>query len=423
MGKKNRAVSAGRDVVITGIGVVAPNAIGKDEFKLALKEGVSGIKDISFFDTLNLQCKTGGEITGFSAEELLGKKGLRNLNRSTKLALSASKLALMDSGIDYPVDESLSVSFGVSLGTATGSMQSIIDFDRHILRDGPAFTNPALFPNTVLNASASHISIRFNVKGFNSTITSSLCSGMDSIFYAASMLKNYNYNLALAGGVDEMCLEAFLGFYKSGFLSGSRPDSKEFISAPYDKRRNGAIFSEGSCVLVLEELGHAINRSAKIYGRIAGYGIAFDPKSRSRCNLRADGASMAIGKALEDASLGRNDIDAIFGYANSSPDGDLMEANAIGNVFESVSDKIPVTAVKSMIGEATSAGGAFNCASAAICLEEGFVPAIINYSVPDKRCCLNIVKDEPLGIRMNNVLVNAFSPTGNNSSLVLSRYN
>ena len=99
-----------------------------------------------------------------------------------------------------------------------------------------------------------------------------------------------------------------------------------------------------------------------------------------------------------------------------------MEANAIGNVFESVSDKIPVTAIKSMIGEAISAGGAFNCASAAICMKEDFVPAVINHSVADKRCCLNIVKDKPLGIRMNNVVVNAFSPTGNNSSLVLSRY-
>lgn len=423
MSKKNKIDSGGRDIVITGIGIVAPNAIGKDKFKLALKEGVSGIKDISLFDTSNLKCKTGGEITEFSAEELLGKKGLRNLNRSTRLALSASKLALMDAGINYPIDESLSGSFGVSLGTATGSMQSIIDFDRHILRDGPVFTNPALFPNTVLNASASHIAIRFNIKGFNSTITSSLCSGMDSIFYAMSMLKNYNYNLALAGGVDEMCLEAFLGFYKSGFLSGSRPGTDEFISAPYDKRRNGAIFSEGSCILVLEELEHAIKRSANIYGRIAGYGIAFDPNSRSRCNLHADGASMAIGKALEDASLSCNDIDAVFGHADSSPDGDLMEANAIGNVFESASDKIPVTSVKSMIGEAISAGGAFNCASAAICLEEGFMPANINYCVPDKRCCLNIVKDKPLHIRMNNVLINAFSPTGTNSSLVLSRYN
>jgi len=421
MVKKNKIIEGGREIVITGIGIVSPNAIGKDNFNLALQRGVSGIKDISLFDTSNLNCKTGGEVTDFDAEKLLGKKGLRNLNRSTKLALSASKLALIDAGIEYPVNEDMSNFFGVSLGTATGSMQSIIDFDRDILRNGPSFTNPALFPNTVLNASASHISIKFNIKGFNSTITSSLCSGMDAIFYAMSMLKNYNYNIALAGAADEMCLEAFLGFYKSGFLSGSRPGSKEFISAPYDKRRNGAIFSEGSCILVLEELEHAVKRSAKIYARISGYGIAFDPESRLRCNFRGDGASMAMNKALEDASLNSKDIDVIFGYGNSSPDGDLMEARAIKNVFGPASADMPVTSIKSMIGEPISAGGAFNCASAAICLQEGAVPATVNYLVPDKRCGLNIVRDKPLNIGINNILTNAFSPTGTNSSLIISR--
>jgi 3-oxoacyl-[acyl-carrier-protein] synthase II len=421
---KTSSVKSGESAIaITGIGILSPNAIGKDNFQLALKRGISGVKNIRLFDTSGLNCKTGGEVTDFNAEELLGKKGLRNLNRSTKLALSASMLAFMDAGLEYPVSEDVSGSFGVSLGTATGSMQSIIDFDRDILRNGPVFTNPALFPNTVLNASASHISIRFNIKGFNSTVTSSLCSGMDSIFYAVNMLKNYNYDIALAGGVDEMCMEAFFGFYKSGFLSGSVPGSKEFISAPYDKRRNGAIFSEGSCILVLEKLEHAVKRSARIYAKIAGYGNAFDPKSRLRCNLRGNGASMAISKALECACLKGRDIDAIFGYANSSPDGDLMEAKAISNVFGAFSVEIPVTSIKSMIGEPISAGGAFNCASAAICIKEGFMPATINYSMPDKRCSLNIIKDNPLNMRMDNVLINAFSPTGSNSSLIMSKCN
>ena len=412
----------GKIVVITGIGVVSPNSIGKDDFNQALKEGRPGIRKITLFDTSGLRCKTAGEITDFKPEAFLGKKGLRTLNRSTRLALAAAGLALDDGGIKSPVDKDAAYDYGVSLGTATGSMKSIMDFDRDILLEGPNFTNPALFPNTVMNVAASYASIRFNIKGFNSTIASSLCSGADAIFYAVSMIKNYNYKVAIAGGVDELCLETFMGFYKTGFLSGSRPNTEEFLSAPYDKRRNGAIYGEGACILLLEDLEHAIKRNARIYARIDGYGNSFDPRSGRMCNLRADGAALAINKALSDSDTGIDKIDCIYGSANSTPDGDAMEANAINRVFKDKAKSIYVTSVKSMLGETFSAGAVFSIAACVLGMSEGFIPPTINYSLPDRRCSLNIVKDKAMEARVDKALVNSFSGTGSNSTLLISRF-
>ena len=409
-----------KKVVITGIGVISPNSIGKSNFKEAIRGGVSGIKDITLFDTSNLRCKTAGEIRSFNPQEFLGSKGLRNLNRSTTLTLAGTKLAFDDARLNYPVDEKHAYDYGVSIGTASGSLHSIMNFDREILLEGPASPSPACFPNTVMNVAASYASIRFNIKGFNATITSGLCSGTDALFYGMNMIKNYDYKVVIAGGVDELCLEGFLDFYKLGILSGSNTGSSEFVSCPYDRKRNGAIFAEGACILVLEELEHARERGAKVYAGISGYGASFDPKCRERrCNVSANGAVLAIKKALAQSDTEEAQVDYICGSANSTPDLDLMEVNAIKKIFGKRTKEIPISSIKSMLGEAFSAGSVFGIASSAIAIDDGFIPPTINYNSPDKKCDLNIIKNRYIKADLRRVLVNSFSPTGTNSAMVL----
>jgi len=411
-----------KGVVITGIGPVSPNAIGADDFKEAMKAGRSGIKKITLFDTSGLRSRSAGEISDFRPEDFLGKKKLRTLNRSTKLTLSAAKLAFEDAGLKTPIAEDKSCGYGVSVGTATGSMHSIVNFDKEILLEGPSSPNPAHFSNTVMNVAASYVSIWFNIRGFNATIASSLCSGIDALFYAAQMIRDYGFKVVVAGGVDELCLETFLGFYKTGILSGSRAGTEEFISCPYDKRRNGVIFSEGACMLILEDAQHAKSRNAKIYAAIEGYGSAFDPKSTKICNLNADGASLAITKALSDSGIKRSQIDLVSDSANSTKDGDIMATNAIKNSFGEDLKNISVTSIKSMIGEAFSAGSAFNVAASAISIKENFIPPTINYSVVDTRCDLPIVKNRLKEMKVDHVVATSFSSTGENSALVLGSY-
>lgn len=408
-------------IVITGVGVLASTGIGKDVFWDALKNGRSGIKPVTLFDTSNLRSKLAGEISGFEAASILGPKGLRNMDRTTLLVLSASKLALDDAKISYPISETETDDFGVALGSTMGSVWSISEFDKTALREGPRAVNPALFPNTVINSPASHISIRFNIQGFNSTISTGFCSSLDAMYYAINMMRLYDYKVVLTGGVEELCEQTYKGFHKIGHLAGSRP-GKEEVNCPFDKRRNGIMMGEGAAIFVFEELEHALNRNAEIYAEVLGYGTSFDPASHNIYSPKAEGASDAIKACLNDAALGANDIDYISASANSTLDCDVMETRAIRKVFGKNADNVPVSSIKSIIGESFSAGGAMNLGGAVGALEEDFLPPTINFEKKDPRCDLDYVANTPRGVKIKNVLINAFSPTGSNSSLVVGEY-
>ena len=405
-------------IVITGIGVLASNGIGKEAFWKALREGKSGIKPVTLFDTSTTRCKTAGEITNFRAEDFLGEKGLRTLDRATKLVLSAAKLALDDTSIKYPLNEDLSLRTGVSLGSTLGSVWSISEFDKEGLRGGPRAVNPALFPNTVINAPASQISIRFNIKGFNTTISTGFSASLDAIDYAVNFIKLYDYDIVLAGGVEELCEQTYKGFHKIGHLAGSREGRPE-VNCPFDKRRNGIIFGEGACILILEEFEHAKKRGVRLYTEILGYGTSFDPMSKNIYSPKAEGAGKAIKSALEDAKIGPENIDYISATANSTLDCDVMETRAVNKVFGDEAKRVPISSIKSMIGDTFSAAGAMNVAASIGAIKEGFIPPTINYEIKDSRCDLDYVPSKARSAKIDKVLIDSFTPTGVNSSLVM----
>lgn len=408
-------------LVITGLGVLAPTGIGKEAFWKGLKEGRSGIKPVTLFDTSTLRSKLAGEIADFDPKAILGQKGLRNLDRTTLLVLCASKLALDDAGLNHPITEEETDYYGVSLGSTMGSVRSISEFDKEALREGPRAVNPALFPNTVINSPASHISIRFNIQGFNSTIATGFCSSLDAIYYAMNLMELYEYKVVLTGGVEELCEQTYKGFHKIGHLAGSRPD-KEEVNCPFDKRRNGIMMGEGASIVVLEELNHALSRNAKIYAEVLGYGTSFDPKSKNICSPKAKGATEAIQYCLKDAGIGEDSIDYISASADSTLDCDVMETRALKKVFGKRTKEIPVSSIKSMIGDSFSAGGAMNLAASIGALKEGFLPPTINYEKPDERCDLDCIPNKSRESRIDKVLINAFGPTGSNSTLIMGRY-
>ena len=407
-------------IVITGMGVLASNGIGKKEFWKALKEGKSGIKPVTLFDISTLRTKLAGEISNFDPKAILGPKGLRNLDRTTLLALCASKFALDDAKLPCPVSEEDTDIYGVSLGSTMGSVRSISEFDKEALREGPRAVNPALFANTVINSPASHISIKFNIQGFNSTISTGFCSSLDAIYYATNMINLHGYKVILTGGVEELCEQTYKGFHKIGHLAGSRP-GKEEINCPFDKRRNGIVMGEGACIVILEELEHARKRKAKIYAEVLGYGTSFDPKSKNICSPKAEGATESIRYSLEDSELNENDIEYISASADSTLDCDAMETKAVKNVFSKKAKEISISSIKSMIGDSFSASGAMNLGASIGVLEEDFIPPTINYEKPDKRCDLDYIPNKTREKKVGKILINSFSPTGNNSALVIGR--
>jgi 3-oxoacyl-[acyl-carrier-protein] synthase II len=233
-----------------------------------------------------------------------------------------------------------------------------------------------------------------------------------------NMINLYEYHTVLSGGVEELCEQTYKGFHKIGHLAGSRPGKLE-INCPFDKRRNGIMFGEGAAIFVLEERENAIKRNAKIYAEILGYGTSFDPDSKNIYSPKAKGASEAIQYALDDADIMPDDIDYILASANSTLDCDVMETRAVKSVFGAKANEIPISSVKSMVGESFSASGALNAASALGAINEDFLPPTINYEVSDKRCDLDCVPNKRRDRHVNKVLINSFSPTGNNSCLVV----
>ena len=407
-------------IAITGLGILTPNGIGKKPFWKSLWEGTSGVKPVTLFSVEGLRTKLAGEIQDFDPKAILGPKGLRNLDRTTLLVMCASKMALLDANLATPVSEDDTDSYGVSIGSTMGSVWSISEFDKGSLRDGPRSVNPAHFANTVINSPASHISIKFNIQGFNATVATGFCSSLDAIYYALNMMNLYDYKVVLSGGVEELCEQTYKGFHKIGHLAGSRP-GKEEIVCPFDRRRNGIMAGEGACIAILEEYEHAKARNAKIYAEILGFGTAFDPQSKNIHSPKAVGARDAIKNCLDDSRLNKEDVDYISACANSTLDCDVMETRAIKGAFKGNAKDIPVSSIKSMIGDSFSASGAINLGGALGVLENNIIPPTINYEKPDKRCDLDYVPNKAREKKISKIIINSFSPTGNNSSLSVGR--
>jgi len=407
-----------RKVVITGVGILSPIGVGWEKYWEGLFRGKTGFTTISLFDTTNYSVSTAGEISDFDPVALLGKKGLRTLDRSTRLISSAAKLAIEDAGLEITDENTQSI--GVSIGTTFGSLHSISQFDRDGLIEGPKYVNPSLFPNTVLNSPASQVSIRFKIKGFNTTISTGFCAGLDAISYACDFVRMQRAAIALAGGVEELCEETFLGFHALGCLSGL--DGSEPICCPFDNRRNGTVLSEGAAILILEDEEHAFKREANAIARILGYANSFDPEANRNFDHKGKGLSEAISLALKDADLNPGDIDYICASANSTKGLDRMETNVIKTVFGPLAYDIPVSAIKSMIGESFSASGALAVAAAAGAIRHGIIPPTVNYQQKDTECDLDYVPNEPRLKNVKTVLVLSSDPYGNNAAVIIGKY-
>ncbi|MCP4265512.1 MAG: beta-ketoacyl-[acyl-carrier-protein] synthase family protein [Candidatus Brocadiaceae bacterium] len=406
-------------LVITGISVLSPIGVNKEEFWNNLTNGVSGIKDITLFDVSRYKSKKAGEISDFDAKVYLGKKGIRHIDRTSLLVSSAAKLVMDDAKITHEIygeDE-----LGIVIGSTYGSIGSISSFDLEGLEEGPTFVNPMDFPNTVLNAPASRVSIFCNATGLNSTISTGTASGLDALIYASDFLKLGRGKAVLAGGVHGLTADIFWGAYRSGILSGSSNGDIE-ISAPFDKRRNGFIIGEAAALLVIERLEDALERDAKIYAEIKGYGCTFNPYKVSCDNIDTTQGVRCVSLAMKDAGLNAEDISYIAACANSSVTGDKMEAKIIKDYFGDHADKIPVSAIKSMTGECLDASGSIQSVAGVLAINGGIIPPTINYQEKDEDCTLDCVPNTSRNTEVNNVLINSFSDTGNISSIIISKY-
>lgn len=405
--------------MITGVGILVGNGKGKDQFWQSLKEGRIGYRPATVFDPAEYSVKEVGEVPDFDAKVYMGPKGLRLLDRATRLMISAGRLCVLDSG--FKVTQENTDDVGVSVGTTLGSIKSIYDFDYVTLTEGPRYVNPALFPNTVINSPASQVSIWEHIEGLNSTISTGFTASLDAMSYAYDFIVDGKYKLIYAGGVEEMCWQTFMGFYVLKFLSGSKP-GEPFVNCPFDRRRNGVTFGEGACLLAMEDYEHAKERGANILAEVAGFGYSFDPFRIHKYNPRGVGLKRAMRFALENSGVQPEEIDCIAANANSTVAADKIETEAIKEIFGKRAYEIPVSAVKSMVGECYSVSGAIAVAAFVGALTQDFIPPTVNYQEKDPDCDLDYVPNQSRPARLNNILIVNFAPSGNNACMVLKRF-
>ncbi|MFA4889435.1 MAG: beta-ketoacyl-[acyl-carrier-protein] synthase family protein [Candidatus Omnitrophota bacterium] len=403
-------------IVITGIGVLAPNGIGKEAFWSSLKAGRSGIKPITIFDPGLFKTKLAGEISDFNAEEFLGPKDLQNTDRGTKLVCSAAKLALEDAKLN--ITEENTEEIGVVTGT-TLALWNIAEFGKEIVLDGPQFATAAIFVGTTINTASSQISIREKIKGFNTTISTGFTASLDALKYAVSFIKLNRAKAVLVAGVEGLTFAGFAGFYKVGFLAGIKGEE---LSCPFDKRRNGIILSEAAAVLLVEDEEYARERNTHIYAELAAVENSFDAYRAAKYEPKAAGLKETMAKAIKNAGLEVSDIDYISSAANSVVQQDMLETMAIKQVFNAHAKTVPVSAIKSMVGESVSASGMLQIAASIGSLEKDFIPPTLNYLEKDAGCDLDYVPNTSRQERVSNILINSFGPGGNNATAIIKRY-
>ena len=398
-------------IIITGIGVVSSIGVGKDQFRSALREGVDGISEINEFDTSPFRAKKGGMVKAFNAREFIPGSKIRKLDRASQLAIAASKLALEDA--ELTITDSNSCEVGIILGSGFCGLVNSEAFHRGQVLRGFLEMNPMLFPNTVPNAATGNASIELGIKGVNSTVVQSYCTAEAAIIMACDLLAEGKAEAILTGGVDELSEILFRAYSALNLLSRDRGNGE--MSRPYDLKRNGIVLGEGAAILVLEREGHTLSRGIGSYGRILGYSIVggSDPGFPWRDIGRA------IGLATEGMQ-GRGKIDYISGAGNSSKRVDEMEAMAIKGAFPSYYRALPISSIKSMLGESLASGG-MRMAANALMLKGGFIPPTIHYQTPDPHCDLNYVVNKPVEREIKTILHNGISPDGTYASILLGR--
>ena len=409
-------------VVITGIGLVTPNAIGTEETWRSVLAAESGIAPITLFDATTFSTRIAGEVKGFHAEQWMPKKKIKEMGRFAQLAVAAADLCMKDAAIDLSdADRDMCGTF---IGVGIGGLEFLYNHSVVLHEKGPSKLTPYLIPHVIANLAAGQVAMAQNLRGVSYCNTSACSSSGHSLGEAFEWIRRGRTAIMLAGGAEAAVTGLGIGGFGAMFALSRRNDAPASASRPWDRGRDGFVCSEGAGLLLLESLPHAKKRGAKIYGEIVGYGASCDAYHITKPSPNGEGAYRAMRMALEDASLDPEHIDYVNAHGTSTPQGDIEEAHAIVRMFgdHALSKKLWVSSTKSVMGHLLGGAGGVEAAICALALRDGRVPPTANLEDQDPECPLDFV---PLVAReraVKHVMSNSFGFGGTNVSLVLSRF-
>ena len=409
-----------RRVVVTGVGLIIPTGIGIAEAWKNACEGKSGIGPLTRFDAKAFETRIAGEVKGFTAEKYIEKKEIKRMDLFVQYALAATKEAIEDAQLKITPENSEQV--GVIVGTGLGGLPTLEDTHKVLLEKGPSRITPFFIPKLIANMAAGQIAIQYGAKGPNTCVVTACATGGHCIGDAFRVIQYGDAEAIIAGGTEANITPLTVGGFNAMKALSTRNEEPEKASRPFEKNRSGFVVSEGSGILILEELEFARKRGAKIYGEVVGYGYTGDAYHITAPPPDGDGAIRCMRMAIRDARIRPEDIDYINAHGTSTVLNDATETVAIKAVFGEYAKKIPISATKSMTGHLLGAAGSTEAIFTLLSIRDGILPPTINYEEPDPACDLdyvpNVARKSPIRIAMSN----AFGFGGTNATLIFQKF-
>jgi 3-oxoacyl-[acyl-carrier-protein] synthase II len=413
-------VTQNRRVVVTGVGLVSPVGIGTGETWQALLAGRSGAAAITLFDASQHSTRFACEVKGFDPLRWMDKKDVKKADRFIQFAIAASDLALADAGFDPRHTDPLRT--GVIIGSGIGGFATIEREHSELLRGGPRRISPFFIPASIVNLAAGWVSIRTGSKGPNSATCTACTSGAHAVGDSFRLIQHGDCDVMIAGGSEAAITPLGVGGFCAMRALSTRNDAPEKASRPFDRDRDGFVIGEGSGIVLLEELGHAQRRGAKIYCELVGYGMSSDAYHISAPCEDGDGAIRVMHATLKDAGVAPDVVDYVNVHGTSTPRGDAVEVVAARAVFGAHASRLALSSTKSMTGHLLGAAGGLEAGITALAIRDQRLPPTINLEHPDPECDLDCVPNESRKASVRFALSNSFGFGGTNGSLLFKRF-
>ncbi|HEV8655127.1 MAG TPA: beta-ketoacyl-ACP synthase II [Candidatus Limnocylindria bacterium] len=404
-----------RRVVVTGVGAVTPLGLDVPTLWSALIAGRSGIRKITSFDTTAFETKIAGQVQDFDPTRYFDRKDARRADRFAQLAVAAATEAVADAKLDATTDRD---RVGVSIATAAGGLESVIDTANTLQERGPSRVSPFFVTMYIANAASGLVSLRWGFRGPSLTHVSACASSSHSLGEAAEAIKRGQVDVIVAGGSEAVIVPVAVAAFSNMRALSRRNDEPERASRPFDRDRDGFVLSEGAAVLVLEEAEHAARRGAKSYGELIGYGASDDAYHMADPAPGGAGGALSMAAAIENAGITPQEIGYINAHGTSTPANDRAETQAIKQVFGDHAYKLMASSTKSMTGHLFGAAGALEAIVCLLALRDGCIPPTINYDTPDPELDLDFVPNHARASKISVALTNSMGLGGTNASLI-----
>jgi len=414
--------SDGRErVVITGMGTVNALAHNMEETWQALLAGRSGVGLVTHFDASSYPCRIAAEIRDFEPRDFIPFKEARRMARCSHILVAAAKEALAHANLTPPLDDGRG-RVGVVIGTAVGGVEEVERNTRKIITQSIRSVRPYAVPSSLPNMPAYHLSSTFFAQGYSCTVVTACAAGTQALGHALEVLRQGRGDIILAGGTESPISPVGLAGFVSMRVLSTRNDAPWEAPRPFDADRDGLVIGEGSAVLVLERLSHALARGAPILAEVLGQAASVDAYNMATPNPEGTGAIRAMRWALEDARISPEEVDYINAHGTGTVLGDAMETSAIKRLFGSRAHHVPIGSTKSMLGHTLGASGAIEALACVQTIRTGLIHPTINYHTPDPACDLDYVPNVAREADVRITLSNSFGLGGQNACLVLGRY-